>query len=232
LKIQRIFLLLFSLIWLQACNVVSGPVHFYSGQPRPNSETARLLVPGPITLTKIDGRKVKVPSVEEGFYEVYLLPGLHRIDFKYELSWGDEVSGMLVNSDVVGVETQFYAGMNYELSYPVPEEEEEAYDMADEFRAKLLEKETGRQVASRSTAELDESRITSTNDYSSGIATQPVVKPAPIAEPDGVMAPTGISADAAVREDTVKRLKFWWLMANEKERKRFKQWMKSVEGVK
>ena len=100
---QRIFIV-FSVIWLQACSSVSGPVHFYSGQPRPDNQTARLKVPAAITVVKIDGKKVEVPSKDDGFYQVYLLPGLHRIDFKYDLSWGDNVSGMLIRSDVVGVE--------------------------------------------------------------------------------------------------------------------------------
>ena len=231
LKIQRTFLLLLVLLWLQGCSTVSGPVHYYSGQPRPNSETARLLVPGPITVKKIDGREVDVPSIEEGFYEIYLLPGLHRIDFKYELVWGDNESAILVKSDVVGVETRFYAGLNYEFTYPVPEEQEEAYDMALKFKAKLVEKGTGRQVASRTTAELDEFRSNIPIEYSSEDATQPKDNHVPITESTGVMAPTDINADTAVREDTVKRLKFWWLMANEEERNRFKEWMKSVEGV-
>jgi uncharacterized protein YccT (UPF0319 family) len=37
------------------------------------------------------------------------------------------------------------------------------------------------------------------------------------------------SADTAVKEDTVKRLKFWWLMSNESEREEFKRWMKTVD---
>ncbi|MCK5385606.1 MAG: DUF2057 family protein [Gammaproteobacteria bacterium] len=231
LKTQHI-LLLFSLIWIQSCSTVSGPVHFYSGQPRHNSETARLHIPGPITVKKIDGKKVDVPSIDDGFYEIYLLPGIHRIDFKYELYWGDNISGMLMESDVVGVETRFFAGMNYELTYPVPNDEEEADEMTSQFKAKLLEKKTGRQVASRSTAELDEFRIKTPIKYSSGNATQPKVNHAPITKSiGGVMVPTDITADTAVREDTVKRMKFWWLMANEEERKRFKEWMKSAEGV-
>jgi len=212
--------------------VVDGPVHFYSGQPRHNSETARLQIPGPITVKKIDGKKVDVPSIDDGFYEIYLLPGIHRIDFKYEQYWGDNISGMLMKSDVVGVETRFFAGMNYELTYPVPNSEEEADEIASQFKAKLLEKKTGRQVASRSTAELDEFRIKTPIIYSSGNATQPKVNHAPITKSiGGVTVPTNINADTAVREDTVKRMKFWWLMANEEERKRFKEWMKSAEGV-
>ena len=232
LNMLRIFLILFSLIWLQACTLVSGPVHFYSGQPRNNSETARLSIPGPITVTKIDGKKVDVPSIDEGFYEIYLLPGIHRIDFKFEQNWGDSLDGMLIKSDVVGVESRFFAGMNYELTYPIPEGEDEAFEMSLQFKAKLLETKTGRQVASRSIAELNEFRIRAPITRNNEDTIQPKVKPIPIAaSTGGVTVPADINADTAVAKDTVKRMKFWWLMANEEERKRFKQWIKSVEGV-
>ena len=90
LNIQRIFWLFFSLIWLVACSV-SGPVHVYPGKPRPRDEIAQVRVPGPISVTEIDKQKVEVPSQEDGFYEIYLLPGLHRIDFKYDLYVGDNI---------------------------------------------------------------------------------------------------------------------------------------------
>ena len=232
LENQRIFLILFSLIWIQACTVVSGPVHFYSGQPRNKSETARLSIPGPITVMKIDGRKVDVPSIDEGFYEIYLLPGIHRIDFKFEQYWGDNLDGIYIKSNVVGVESHFFAGKNYELTYPIPKGPDEAFEMSFQFKAKLVETKTGRQVASRSTAELDEFRIRAPITHSNEGIIQSKVKPVPIVEFTGSnTVPTDINADTAARKDAVKRMKFWWLMANEKERSRFKDWMKSVEGV-
>ena len=241
MKIQSMCLLLFALVGLQACSSVEGPVHFYSGQARSNSETARLNVPAPLTVVKIDGREVEVPSKNEGFYEIYLLPGVHRIDFKYELSWGDEVSGMLVKSEVVGVESQFFAGKLYELTYPVPTELEEAYGMTRDFKAQLQEKDTGRQIASRPTTELNEFRSKSPVAKSMSDTTQLKAKPLPTVETFGatttkninaaVQVPTDIKADTVVREDAVKRLKFWWLIANEEERNLFKKWMKSVEDT-
>ena len=228
MKFQHRLILLFVFLVLQACSTVEGPVHFYSGSPRADTETARLKVPAPITVVAIDGREVEVPSKEEGFYEIYLLPGVHRVDFKYELSWGDNVSGMLVKSDVVGVESQFFTGKHYELSYPVPTDQEEAYTMARKFSAQLLETETGRQVGSRPVAELNEFR-TKTSFALSDEAVSPAPAPVPTPKKDVVTAPTGITADTAVHEDAVKRLKFWWLMANEEEQAQFKKWMQSVE---
>ena len=232
MKIKYI-IVLFSLIGIQACSSVTGPVHFYSGQPRPGTETARIQVPAPITIVKIDGKEVEVPSKEDGYYLVYLLPGLHRIDFKYELVWGDNESGMLIRSDIVGVETQFYKGMSYELTYSVPEGEEEAYEMAreNEFKATLVESGTGRQVASRSIAELNEFRTSVVNQPASAVVALPKSRPEAVAKPGSVVTPAGIDADTATREDAVKRLKFWWLMANEAERERFRRWMRQVDNA-
>ncbi|MGD8483809.1 MAG: DUF2057 family protein [Thioalkalispiraceae bacterium] len=229
-KIQYTLLFLIALSALQACSTVSGPVHVYEGPARPASETARLRVPGPVSVKKIDGKKIKVPSIEEGFYEIVLLPGVHRIDFKYELAWGDNVSGMLVKSDVVGVETRFFAGKHYELTYAIPNGQEEAFEMALDFKAKLVEKETGRLVASRSTAELDAFRITRPVEYRAMTDTQTVQPGATVAGTAGVV-PADINAQTAAQEDAVKRLKFWWLMANEQERKQFREWMQSVDGA-
>ena len=228
MKVQHIFLLIIFVFCFQGCSA-SGPTHFYPGEKHQPSETARLSVPGPISVTKIDGKEADIPSKEDGFYEIYLLPGLHRIEFKYELYWGDPSSGMIVTSDDVGIETPFRAGKNYVLSYPIPEDEEEAYEMANVFKAKLTEQETGRVVFSRALAELDERGIKTTLLYGNSEATKSRDNNTPIVESTAIKPPAGIDADTAAREDTVRRLKFWWLMADEEERIRFKKWMKSTE---
>lgn len=220
------FILVLLFILLQGCNSVTGPVHFYSGQALPDTDTAHLEVPAAITVTSIDGKKVKVPSKEEGFYDIYLLPGLHRIEFKYELVWGDNTSDMLIRSDVVGIETRFYAGKSYELVYRVPSDEDEAYELAvtNEFKADLLEKDTGRKVASRSISKLNQFRLPVDN-----VPQVPAINPQAKPATGGVTTPKGVDANTASREDAVKRLKFWWLMANEDEKKQFRKWMESIE---
>jgi uncharacterized protein YccT (UPF0319 family) len=223
----RLLLIFASLIACQACTP-SGPVHVYSGQHRPNVETARLLVPGPITVTAVDGKQVEVPSLEDDYYEIFLLPGLHRIDFRYELYWGDATSGGLVFSDVVGVETRFNPGMSYELTYAEPADEEAAMGMANKFKATLVEQQTGRRVDSRTTTELNVLGVKSSLFYTISEANQ-AESPKPTSSTTDVTPPPGIDADTAAREDAVKRLKFWWLIADEKERDQFREWMKSVD---
>ena len=230
MKMLRSFFILFLLIWLQACTSVSGPVHFYPGDPRNTSEIARLSAPSTIVVTKIDGKEVEVPFVDGGFYEIHLLPGVHRINFMYEQYWGGNLDSMLIKSDVVGVESEFFSGMNYEFTYPVPRGVDEASEMSSQFKAKLLETNTGRQIESRSIAELNDLNKPGSATSNNAVTIQPGVNPVPMAASTGsVMVPAGISADASVTEDAVKRMKFWWLMADEEERESFKQWMKSAE---
>jgi uncharacterized protein YccT (UPF0319 family) len=230
LKYQHFVFLIVTLLALQGCNV-KGPVHVYSGEPRPTSETALLQVPAPICVEKIDGKDVDVPSNEDGFYEIYLLPGLHRIEFKYELYWGDGTSGMIIASDVVGIETPFNAGMKYSLSYRVPGDEEEAFWMSNNFKATLIEQQTGRKISSRTLEELNQRGVQTTLVYDSQNVEQSGVKTKPPEENERFTPPPGMDADTASQADAVRRLKFWWLMADQEERKRFKQWMKSLENT-
>lgn len=209
-KSQYAFIFL-TMMLLHACSV-KGPVHFYGGQPLAENETAQLTVPAPITVVKIDGRDVDIPSTEEGTYEIYLLPGEHTIQFKYALYWGDNVSGMLVTSEDVGVNSQFKAGEKYKIDYVAPKGQEEAYEMAQTFKAVLKDESTGNQVASVPLTEL-------------------TLKSINTAEPVNVSRPETLTADSAVNEDPVKRLKFWWLLTNEEQRKEFKTWMKAAEKL-
>ncbi len=232
MKRWHFILLLLALAGFTACSTVSGPVQGYPGPPRPASETAHLRIPAAITVEKIDGQEVQVPSVLKGFNDIYLLPGEHRIDFKYELYWGNNDNGMLVKSDVVGVVTTFKAGMNYDLRYPVPDGEEDAYEKARKFKATLLEKETGRQVVSQSVAELNQLRMSASRAIHRQRLAAKVADTPSSADTSDIAVPMGITAETAAHEDAVKRLKFWWLTASPEERQQFKTWMESVQGIK
>ena len=221
------------MIGFTACTTVKGPVHFYPGQPRPASETAHLHVPAAITVEKIDGKEVDVPSVLQGFYDIYLLPGQHRIDFKYELYWGNNDNGMLVKSDVVAIRTKFNAGKDYEIRYVVPSDMEQAWTMTRHFKATLLETGTGHQIASIPAEKMNMLPNAPAEAYNSGAIPAPSIKTVTTSDNKTAIAvPPGITADKAVHEDAVKRLKFWWLTASPEERKQFKSWMQSVEGIK
>lgn len=224
MKLTRFLLLLLAGITLQAC-APTGPVKFYEGANRPDDQIAKVMVPGPITVKSIDGRPVKVPSKESGFYELHLPPGKHLVAFKYELYWGSEVSGLMVKSSLVAVDNNFEAGKVYELTYPRPENEDQAFAMSQEFSANLVDRQTGEKTASYAIDSADTAMLAfSKQTPASGpsAATSPAQGSAASSTPVTGALP---DADQAAREDAVKRLKFWWLMASEAERKEFQKWM-------
>lgn len=201
---------------LQAC-APTGPVQFYEGAPRPTSEIAKVMVPGPLTVESIDGRKVDVPSQDEGFYELQLPPGKHIIAFKYLRFWGSGDAGSMIRSDLAAVDSTFEAGKVYELTYNKPRDEEQASALASDFSATLVDRSSGQKTASFTVANLDAALLARKSQ-------QPAT-PVPTKATAAAAMP---SADQAVQEDPVKRLKFWWLMANEKQRNEFSEWMKSA----
>lgn len=224
--LKRSLFLLLATIMLQAC-APTGPVKFYEGENRSADQIARVMVPGPLTVKSIDGRPVQSPSQESGFYELHLAPGKHLIAFKYELYWGSEVSGMLVKSKLVAVDRNFEAGKVYELTYPRPENEDEAFEISQQFSANLVDRQSGEKTASYAIDDpntavlaLSLSSQSSAPASSSDSAVQPGTRRStkdPGTLPD---------AEQAVNEDAVKRLKFWWLMASEAEREAFRKWMR------
>lgn len=205
--------LLLTTVLLAAC-APTGPVKFYNGPEKPLSEIARVRVPGPITTLAIDGRDIRAPSKESGFYELHLSPGRHTLSFKYELYWGPADAGMLIKSSPTEVQAHFKAGQVYELRYDKPESEDEAFTMASDFQATLVERGSGRRIAA-----------TPSDEYPSGITNAEAVVPNTPATTPAQTSGSLPSADQATNEDAVKRLKFWWLMADEKEREEFRKWM-------
>lgn len=209
MNFKNVLLVFLAGILLQACTP-TGPVKFYEGAARPAGQIARVKVPGPITVLEIDGREIRSPSTDEGFYELQLPPGAHRLTFRYELYWGSSVSGMIIKSDPVEINHNFAAGKVYELVYEKPASEDEAYTLADDFKATLVETDGSTRIVSRSPDERSVLPPPSTGAITT--RTPVVANPMP-------------GAQEAVNEDAVKRLKFWWLMADEAERDAFRKWI-------
>ncbi|MFP4610613.1 MAG: DUF2057 family protein, partial [Thiohalophilus sp.] len=211
---QKLISLLLATLLLAAC-APTGPVKFYSGADKPAHEIATVKVPGPITVTRIDDRDVRVPSQEEGFYELHLPPGQHTLTFKYELYWGAASDGMLVKSKPTRIQAGLSADRVYELRYDEPADEDEAFSMASDFQARLVERDSGITVAA-----------TASDEHPSGFTNvDPVVRDTPTTTAPSAASDSLPDADQAVKEDAVKRLKFWWLMADEAEREAFHKWM-------
>lgn len=217
MKYRATLLLVLSAL-LMACSA-TGPVRFYSGPPKQKDQLAIVEVPAAISVLSIDGKAVDSPSKESGSYEVQLEPGFHLIEFRYVLFWGTYESGKLVKSKNTGVDAVFEAGKTYAIRYKKPQDADEAEDFFNDFKANLVDLSSGKQYSSYEIKDLEAT-------LAAHQAKMQAASQAP-----AVTTGTGSSlpnAETATNADPLKRLKFWWLMANQQERKEFTQWMKTA----
>lgn len=203
MKIHHALLAFLTFTSVTAC-APSGPIKFYDNAALTQKDLAIVVIPGPITMHSIDGKVVKSPSSETQSYEVHLPPGHHYLVFKYELFWGDMTAGLLIKSKLTGVDTDFVAGRTYDLKYKIPSTESEAFQFTKEFNVTLVDRTSDQQVSSYRIDDIDgfiKSKMASTA--------------APAATP-------------AVKQNAVKQLEYWWLLANAEERQEFTSWMKTA----
>lgn len=209
----RVSLLLGLLVLLTACSA-TGPVRFYSGPPQPRDQLAIVEVPAAITVLSIDGKEVNSPSKLSGIYEVQLKPGHHLIEFRYELYWGNSDTGMLIKSKDTGVDAVFEAGKTYAIRYKKPQDADQASNFLTDFPATLVDLSSGKQYSSYVIKNLD--------------AVLAAQKAKAQTTSQAAAATAMPNAQTASNADPVKRLKFWWLMANKQQRKQFTDWMKTA----
>jgi len=212
---------MFMALFLAACSA-TGPVRFYQGPPKPQDQLAIVIVPAALNVLSIDGEPVDSPSQETGTYQLELLPGHHLIAFRYELYWGTNVSGKLVKSKEVAVDAIFNAGSIYRMHFKEPQTIDEAYDFYSHFSATLTNDQSGQSFASYEIENLG--AVLAAKGIAKGQS--PAAQRTVVAKPGSTV--TTNPADKVVNQDPVKRLKFWWLMANEQQRKQFTEWMKGA----
>ena len=133
---------------------------------------------------------------------------------------------MMVKSNDVGVDAVFEAGKTYAIRYKEPGTFEEAKNYFTDFSATLIDLGNGKEYSSYKIENLPSILAAKQINAGTGSTTGTNMAPAVVVPAAAAMSTT--TADAAVKEDPVKRLKFWWLMANENERKQFSAWMKTA----
>lgn len=219
MKYRALLILLLSAS-LYACSA-TGPVRFYSGPPKSKDQLAIITVPAALTVDSIDGKEVDAPSKDSGTYEVQLEPGFHLIDFRYYKYWGDNVTGMMIKSKSTGIDANFKAGHNYSIRYKKPQDFSQAQNFFSDFKAKLVDLDTGKTSDSYVISDLNAALVSARAKHKtvSSQATLATGAGPHTDMPDAKTATTG---------NPVKHLKFWWLMANPQQRKAFMDWMKSA----
>lgn len=228
---------------LSACAAVSndGPVRLYTGAKKPDSEVVRLIIPGELKVEKLDGKKVETPYVPGGNYELQLLPGDHRIRIFYEEFWGDLTSGAMEKSDIFNFNLAAAAGSTYVFKHDGPKDVTNVDIGKSAKYIKIWVKHQDSGQTTHAASKIESGIVADMMRKAAGTAKQgevvgqdgtPVATAnvtSPATEPaqtlaKGTAASTAMAEKIVSEQDALDRLKFWWKMADEKQRKAFQAW--------
>ena len=196
-----------------------------------DAEVARLEVPSALTLLTADGEKVASVQAHET-YEVHLIPGPRRLRFAYEKNWGNPTTYDWVYSDhVVEIVFTAQAGVLYRADYPRPQNRNAARRLADDLRV-WVDSPDGTRVESRQVGPHGSplARLIGWEAGTSG-GDEPATGAAAPAAAAAVGSSAGNSVDQAeallAEQDALQRLKLWWKLASEEERRQFQEWVEA-----
>lgn len=225
-----------------ACASPVKPVQVYPGPARPDSEVAKVLVPPELEILTVDGEDIEVPFADISDYELRLLPGSHELVMVYQKLWNDEATGKLVVSDAVGVQLDAKAASSYQLEYERPRNMDAAEQSARDFKVTLVDPISGQRTESyfvesygpplnralRNVFSRGEKtatrRATPEPDTAQASVTAGAASVSGPSDQDSAVAAEQVIAE----QDPLDRLKFWWKLADEQQKKAFRIWI--VDG--
>lgn len=187
-----------AVLGLIGCSTASGPIKGYDGKGNiPLEQLARVYFPPAINVVEVNGIEKDTPFIVDGMNELHLTPGTHEVTLEYEMRWGSEVSGSLVQSDEVTLRVDVQAGDELVIKFPAVNDIWEATTMAKKFNPWLENKKGGR-VSSRKV------KHNVLNKGNSNLSAEEVV----------------------ARQNPLKKLQFWWKLADKKDREAFQKWVR------
>lgn len=229
-------------ISLSACAGIKDPVQVYDGAKKPDSEIVKLLMPYELKVEQLDGKSLDTPYVSGGYYQIHLLPGDHQIMVSYEEYWGDASSGAIEVSDIFNFKLTTTAGSRYVFKHTGPTDllYADSGPSAREINIWIKQQDTGQDTHAVGRIEgglLASMTRQSAGDIKEGVVETTVQSPATpgtTSTPPTIVEPvlakdeatsTVLAAEQIIsQQDALERLKFWWKMADDKQRKTFQAW--------
>lgn len=98
-----------------------SPVLAYGGDPRPETEVVRFIVPSSLKVIAVNRKDIKVPDLPGGQYEVHTLPGVRELMVAYEEYWGDATSGGIKTTDAYRFQVETRAGDVFRFAHNGPD---------------------------------------------------------------------------------------------------------------
>jgi len=231
--------LFIGVVSLSACAAIKDPVQVYEGAQKPDSEIVKLIVPYELKVEQLDGSSLDTPYVPGGQYQLHLLPGDHQIMVFYEEYWGDAASGAMEISDFFNFKLTTTAGSRYVFKHTGPTDLLYADSGEPASKIKIWVKQQGTEQETQAAGRIAGGLLASTPrpvDVKEGVietTDKPPVATNTTSAPSTVEASAPTNNDAASivqaeqivsQQDALERLKFWWKMADDKQRKTFQAW--------
>lgn len=216
----RIIAMLCAAFVVGGCAGNSNVIRTPGTESRPVTELARLQIPHALTLLSVDGEKLdSVRSPND--YEVALKPGLRRLRFVYEKEWGNPNTYDWVYSEqVVEIAFEMRPGVVYRAGYPAVANRYEAARMARDLRV-WIDAPDGTRTSSQQVALYGSPfmRLLRSEGNDENITAGAATGAA-----SGTAGNPDLSAAAASEHDALQRLKLWWNLASNEQRRAFLLW--------
>lgn len=228
------------------CAGTGGVLETSGTQSLGDDAVALVKVPNALSLLAVDGRKVD-PAVGADAYDVRLLPGTRRLRFAYEENWGNPSTyDWVYSKHVVEVVLEARAGVTYTAGYPEPSNATGARDLANDLRVWIDDPVGGRATSKKVAAHGSPgSRLFSGGSTDIGAEAEAASADTGTvsgAGGSGVVVPSagiiaagaGSAGDSAAGaasqqsvQDPLQRLKIWWKLASEADRRAFQAWVET-----
>ena len=211
-----------------ACSTASGPIRTFEPAGVNNAQPiSRIYLPPDIEVLAIDGIEVKTPFIIDGFNEVQLLPGQHKVAVAYEKLWGDATSSAMVKSQAAILELEVTQQQDYFLKFPIPTDVSEAEALSKNFRPWLETSDRKHAVQTKmnvsETSMIGRLSGSSQASVATGGGVVNLTRQDKLSPGNSTMSAEEIVA----RQNPLDRLKFWWKLADKKDKTAFQHWLKT-----
>lgn len=210
----KYFNLIVIAVFLTACNS-SGMIRLYDGVEKDSSEIATFVFPKSLDLQEVDGTKVRSMMFSSNdTYQLQLLPGKHFIKTAYSEYWGTEKLGNMEDSDSFYFAIDAQAGNQYQFEHNGPTDLKNALKTNSTSNIKIWA------IDRASGSKINPTTNQSYGGFLSGLLnneSETKSQPVPISNP--------VDADPAIRQTVESQLKYWWNLADIKQRENFRKWL-------
>ena len=205
----KISSLIISAILFSACSS-TGTIRLYDGEQKNENEIVTFNLPEAVDLLEVDGKKVKLNIfLSENQYQLQVLPGKHLLKARYSDFWGSQQYGLMVASDDFYFVVDGKAGDQFTFMHNAPEDLSTADDRSsvDDVTIWLVDQKTGLRIDSTSYQGYGgfiQNLLTGSEEVKKAddTATQPIVE---------------------------TQLRYWWKLADQKQRESFLLWLNSQD---